>query len=99
MLHAKSALFNVDRNPLLHWILKKTFYAQFCAGENKAEVQKFIKDVEAVGYNGVCLEYAMEVLDEDEGKDVDELAAIKAWTEGVMETIDMSKEGSFLAFK
>jgi len=99
MLNSRSILFNVDRNPLLRWILKTTFYAQFCAGENKAEVQRFIKDIEAVGYNGVCLEYAMEVLEDDGTQEVNDLDKITSWKEGVMGTIEMSKEGSFLAFK
>jgi len=99
MLNSRSVLFNVDRNPFLRWILKTTFYAQFCAGENKAEVQRFIKDIEAVGYNGVCLEYAMEVLEDDNAQEANDLDKITSWKEGVMETIDMSKEGSFLAFK
>jgi len=100
MLKSKSILFNVDRNPLLRWLLKKTFYAQFCAGEDKPEVQKFIKGLEGVGYNGVCLEYAMEVLEgEDHGKEISEAEGIKRWTDGVVETIEMSKPGSFMAFK
>ena len=101
MLNSKSVLFNVDRNPLLRWILKRTFYAQFCAGENKAEVQRFIKGLEGVGYNGVCLEYAMEVLEGEDhgGKEITEAEGIKIWTNGVVETIEMSKPGSFMAFK
>jgi hypothetical protein len=99
MLNSKSVIFNVDRNPILHWLLKKTFYAQFCAGENKAEVQKLIKDVEAVGYSGIALEYAMEVLEDEDGHAVDESSGIQSWKNGVMETIELSKEDSFLAFK
>jgi hypothetical protein len=99
MLQSKSVLLDVDRNPILHWILKKTFYAQFCAGENKAEVQKLIKDVEAVGYSGITLEYAMEVLEDEDGHAVDESTGIQSWKKGVMETIELSKEDSFLAFK
>jgi len=100
MLNSKSVLFNVDRNPVLRWLLKKTFYAQFCAGEDKPEVQRFIKGLERVGYNGVCLEYAMEVLEgEDHGTEISEAEGIKRWTDGVVETIEMSKPGSFMAFK
>lgn len=104
MLHSKSALFNIDRNPVLRWLLKKTFYAQFCAGENKTEVEVFLRDIEEVGYTGVCLEYAMEVL-EGEGGDQNtsaansEQEAIERWTTGVLDTIALARPGSFIAFK
>jgi len=101
MLNSRSPLFSIHRNPLLRWLLKKTFYAQFCAGENAEEVRSFVKRMERVGYSGVALEYASEVL-EDESEVVDgvkEEEGIERWERGILESIEMSREGSFVAFK
>ncbi|CAG7921472.1 unnamed protein product [Penicillium olsonii] len=55
-------LFDVDRNPVLHGILKKTFYEQFCAGENGAECNKTIRELKDMGFRGVILTYAKETV-------------------------------------
>lgn len=55
-------LLNVDRNPILHGILKKTFYEQFCAGENGAETKATIKQLKDMGFRGVIMTYAKETV-------------------------------------
>jgi hypothetical protein len=55
-------LLNVDRNPILHGILKKTFYEQFCAGENEMEVKATIKELKGMGFRGVIMTYAKETV-------------------------------------
>lgn len=55
-------LLNVDRNPILHGILKKTFYEQFCAGENGAETKATIKELKDMGFRGVIMTYAKETV-------------------------------------
>lgn len=55
-------LFDVDRNPLLHGILKKTFYNQFCAGENGAECRSTIREMKDMGFRGMILTYAAETV-------------------------------------
>lgn len=55
-------LFDVDRNPILHGILKKTFYNQFCAGENAAECRSTIREMKDMGFRGVILTYAAETV-------------------------------------
>ncbi|KAJ5110159.1 hypothetical protein N7532_002804 [Penicillium argentinense] len=55
-------LLNVDRNPILHGILKKTFYEQFCAGENAAETKATIKELKNMGFRGVIMTYAKETV-------------------------------------
>lgn len=55
-------LLNVDRNPILHGILKKTFYEQFCAGENGAETKATIKELKEMGFRGVIMTYAKETV-------------------------------------
>ncbi|KAJ5632648.1 hypothetical protein N7490_008987 [Penicillium lividum] len=55
-------LLNVDRNPILHWILKKTFYEQFCAGESDAETRATIRELKNMGFRGVIMTYAKETV-------------------------------------
>jgi hypothetical protein len=55
-------LFNVDRNPILHGILKKTFYEQFCAGENSFETKATIRELKDMGFRGVIMTYARETV-------------------------------------
>jgi len=98
MLSSRSPLFNVDHNPILRLLLKRTFYAQFCAGEDAAEVGRFVAKMDQVGYSGVALEYASEVL-VDAGREVEEVKGIERWERGILDSIAMSKEGSFVAFK
>jgi hypothetical protein len=58
----RGLLLNVDRNPILHGILKKTFYEQFCAGENAAETKATIKELKDMGFRGVIMTYAKETV-------------------------------------
>ncbi|KAA8574704.1 hypothetical protein EYC84_003954 [Monilinia fructicola] len=39
LAHSQNPILSPDRNPLLRFLLKNTFYKQFCAGETHAEVQ------------------------------------------------------------
>ncbi|KAJ5487689.1 hypothetical protein N7530_001989 [Penicillium desertorum] len=55
-------LFDVDRNPILHGILKTTFYNQFCAGENGAECRSTIREMKEMGFRGMILTYAAETV-------------------------------------
>lgn len=100
MLDSKSVLLNPDRNMILRWIFKNTFYAQFCAGENKAEVQKNVAAVKQMGYTGVILEYALEVLGNESGASADNTAAeIEVWRKGMLDTVDMASPGDFVGLK
>ncbi|KAF5005379.1 hypothetical protein FDECE_8191 [Fusarium decemcellulare] len=58
----RSALLSVEKNPLLHAIFKSTLYRHFCAGENVREVQTTIKNIKDMGFRGVILTYAREVV-------------------------------------
>ncbi|KAH8882559.1 FAD-linked oxidoreductase [Thozetella sp. PMI_491] len=100
-----------DRNPLLRWSLKKTFYAQFCAGENPTEVRHTISSLKNIGFSGVILGYAKEVVltDEqtlnlsscDEGPTAEECirTEINPWAEGTLETVRLASPGDFVALK
>ncbi|OTA61633.1 FAD-linked oxidoreductase [Hypoxylon sp. EC38] len=105
-------LLNVDRNPLLHWILKRTFYAQFCAGENRQEVQALGKQMKSMGITGILLTYAKETVfnsrdgteqgmgtsAQKEGASA-RCAGIEAWRVGTLETVSMLGEGDQIALK
>jgi hypothetical protein len=100
MLDSNSMLLNPDKNFILRWIFKNTFYAQFCAGENKAEVRKNITEVKRMGYTGVILEYALEVLGNEGAASADNTAAeIEVWRKGMLETVAMASPGDFVGLK
>ena len=55
-------LWDADRNPVLHFILKNTFYKQFCAGETPAETQETLRRMKSLGFRGTLLTYARETV-------------------------------------
>lgn len=105
-------LFNVDRNPLLHSILKRTFYKQFCAGENATETAATLRQLKDMGFRGTILTYAKETvfnhrtkaqhglgIPVQEGGKSELCENIEAWREGTLKTVDMLGEGDQLAVK
>jgi proline dehydrogenase len=107
---SKSLLLNPDRNVLLRWFLKKTFYKHFCAGENAAEVKEVTKSLRDMGYKGVMLCYAKEVvLDEKAARELEESGGkaseaiiqneILPWKKGTLNTVAMAEPGDFIALK
>lgn len=110
LAHSTNPILNPDRNFLLRYLLKKTFYAQFCAGENEREVRQTIDGLKNVGFRGVILGYAKEVVLKDEekknlatfdGSARKEATAneIRAWAEGTLETVRLTAAGDFVALK
>ncbi|EFX01442.1 proline oxidase [Grosmannia clavigera kw1407] len=105
--NSNNALLNPDRNPILHYILKKTFYAQFCAGETAAEARKTIAGLKNIGFSGVILGYAKEAVLQDgeteslsvKGADEATKQEIASWTEGTLETVRIAAPGDFVALK
>lgn len=55
-------MFNLDKNPVLKAVIKKTFYDQFCAGTTAAETRTCVKALKNLGFRGVILTYASEML-------------------------------------
>lgn len=102
----KGVLLSVDKNPIIHGILKKTFYDHFCAGEKENQVRDTIQQVKDTGIRGVILTHARETdahsknkqaaLEEDANSHCE---TIQAWKEGTLATIDMLSEGDYLAPK
>ena len=99
MLDSKSILTSPERNVLLHWIFKNTFYAQFCAGENGKEVQWHIDEIKRMGYSGVILEYALEVLSGEVPSAEETAREIEVFRKGMHETIAMAQPGDFIGMK
>jgi pyrroline-5-carboxylate reductase len=110
----RSFPFNVDRNPVLKAILKRTLYNQFCAGETEQETRACVAQLKDLGFKGVILTYAKEmVFDHKNGsanhhtsdKFFDEKAVvvhdtdIEAWRAGTLRTLDLISEGDILALK
>lgn len=111
LAHSTNALLNPDRNPILRFFLKNTFYAQFCAGENATEVRQTVGRLKNMGFTGVILCYAKEVvLTESQagdlasnklGEETQELiqSEVIPWAEGTLETVRLAEPGDFVAVK
>lgn len=112
LANSTNAVFNPDRNPLLKMFLKKTFYAQYCAGENAVEVRRTVDGLKEIGFTGVILGYAREVvLSEEQTRDLAACAAdgdaaeecvreeVIPWAAGTMETVRLAQPGDFVALK
>jgi hypothetical protein len=111
LANTTNPVLNPDRNPILRFFLKKTFYAQFCAGENAPEVRRTIKSLKNIGFGGVILGYAKEVvLTEAQMKDLASCGSgaaaeecvrteIRPWAAGTMETVQLASPGDFVALK
>ncbi|KAF2465331.1 FAD-linked oxidoreductase [Lindgomyces ingoldianus] len=102
MLDSKSFLMSIERNPVLAKLLKSTFYAQFCAGETSKEVKvntTAARDV--LGYDGIILEYALEVLGGGTSQITEEETAkeIEVWRKGMLESVEVAREGDFIGLK
>lgn len=109
---SKYPLLDPDQNPGLKYVLSKTLYSQFCGGETPEEVKESVKGLKDLGYSGVILGYAKEVV-----MGVEEAAAISSsheplagsareyddqlssWKDGTLRTVDIAENGDFVALK
>ena len=107
LAHSESPFLNPDRNPILRFLLKRTFYANFCAGETRSEIQKTVHGLKEIGFTGVILAYAKEIVvqkdhDMSRCKNVDyteTVAEVQAWKEGNLRTIGLTTSGEFVGLK
>jgi hypothetical protein len=109
----RSLLFNVDRNPILKAVLKRTLYNQFCAGETERETKTCVQQLKDLGFKGVILTYAKETVfdtksntstllssaSEEMQTAVAEDTDIEEWRVGTLKTVDLISEGDILAIK
>ncbi|KAB5549471.1 FAD-linked oxidoreductase-like protein [Coniochaeta sp. 2T2.1] len=111
MAHSTNPVLNPDRNPILKFLLKKTFYAQYCAGENAVEVRQTVDSLKRIGFSGVILGYAREVVlppeqtadlaSCGEGAAAEECIKneINPWAAGTVETVLLASPGDYVALK
>lgn len=108
----RSFLFDINRNKLLAWVVRRVAYRHFCAGESGSEVRQTLKRFKTMGFRGTIVTYAREtVFDYHKkgvqgvemasfsGKPTDPCPNIQNWRNGVLETIDMLGQGDQLAVK
>ena len=92
---------------MLRFLLKKTFYANFCAGETRREVQRTVTDLKKTGFTGVILAYAKEIVlrkdqsfSECKNINYEEIKAeVQAWRDGNIKTISLTESGDFMGLK
>lgn len=100
MLESKSILMDIERNPLLSKLLKSTFYAQFCAGENTKEVKvNTAVAKEVLGYDGIILEFALEVLGGTVPTEAETAKEIQTFREGLLASVETASPGDFIGLK
>ena len=107
MSSSTSLALNPDRNPLLHYFTRKLFYDHFCAGENGIEVRGTVKSMRDLGYKGVILGYAKEIVvpqnqtiptsSQAEVESIDPI--VEDWRQGTLQTLEMIGDGDVLAVK
>lgn len=105
---SKSPFLDPDRNPLLNTLLRWTVYNHFCAGTNAREVMRSVADFKKLGFQGVILTHAKEILLEQtgesraaDGADYSPAAykMVDMWKQYSLETLRMLQPGDFLALK
>jgi hypothetical protein len=103
MINSRWTFLDIEKNKLIQFLLKKTVYAQFCAGQTPHEVHRTKEDLDNIGYHGVILEYGLETVDHDstgtDGKVEDSSADICTWRDGMMKSLEMTRSGDFLGLK
>lgn len=111
LANSHNPLFNPDKNPILRYVLKNSFYVQFCAGENAAEVRRTVARLKSIGFSGVMLCYAREVMlpekqlkgitSNNVGVETEEVIEneIKPWAQGTLQTVLLAERGDFVAVK
>lgn len=102
---ARGYLLGVEKNPVIHWFLKKTLYNHFCAGEREDQVRDTIRQLKDTGLRGVILTHARESSHgtpsaQELGNEANPYCeTLHAWKEDVLKTVDLIDDGDFLAIK
>ncbi|KAL8731959.1 MAG: hypothetical protein Q9166_003091 [cf. Caloplaca sp. 2 TL-2023] len=103
LAHSKYPFLQVEHNRFLHYVLKKTIYAQFCAGETPSEVRRTAAELRNIGYQGVVLNYAKEIV-VDKGESIDhprsdEAEDVATWKQATLKTMKLINHGDYAALK
>lgn len=106
--HTKIPFLNPDKNFLLNRVMRMVLYDHFCAGANIAEVARSSRALKDMGYKGVVLGYAKEIVLHHNGKSekatkTDYTAAeydlVRQWKDGTLHTLNMMTDKDLLAIK
>ncbi|KAJ4164297.1 hypothetical protein LMH87_005974 [Akanthomyces muscarius] len=107
--HPKISLFNPETNTILNKLVRNVVYDQFCAGTNQAEVAQSVRDFKTLGYQGVILTFAKEiVLSEEErahaaanpGRYTQaHYDMVQSWRDNSLASLRMLQPGDVLAMK
>lgn len=100
---SRQPFLDPDRNWVLNRVLRATLYDHFCGGWQRDQIQSCLNKVKNVGYAGVILQYAREVVAHDlaESSSVVDISKqqIRQWHEGNMQTLSMLGAGDYMAIK
>ena len=100
---SRQPFLDPDRNWVLNRLLKTTIYDHFCGGWQRHQIQGCLNRVKSVGYAGVILQYAREIVAHDlaESSTVVDISAqqIQQWHEGNLQTLSMLGAGDYMAIK
>ncbi len=108
LANSKSVILNPDKNRFVRGLMRILFYNHFCAGTSDLEVRKTVSTIKEMGFKGVILGYAKEVIvdptatrEEAARSGVTKSAegAIDQWREGNLRSLPMIASGDFLAVK
>ena len=103
--HSNSPLLNPDRNRVLRYVVKQTFYVHFCAGETPVEVKRTVDNLKAMGCDGVILGYAREVVIDEKGsvpiclETNGSCEEVDKWKRGTLEAVKLAERGDYVAVK
>ncbi|KZF21335.1 FAD-linked oxidoreductase [Xylona heveae TC161] len=108
LTHSKSRLLDPEKNRLMDKLLRMTIYNHFCAGSNAREIQHRIAEIKNMGFKGVILGYAKDVVvdptDSAEEATLEAIIAthgkvVEQWKQGNLLTLSMIEPGDYLAVK
>ena len=101
LAHSSSPV--LAHNRVFHYVLKKTLYKHFCAGETPLEAQQTVTELKKIGFKGVILASAKEiVLDEQpavKSFQAEEAKSIEAWKNSALETVRLAESADYVALK
>lgn len=107
---SKNRVCNADKNPILNQLMRWALYNHFAAGASAAEVARSAKELKDMGYQGIILGYAKEVVlanptdtahsaTIENGYSPAEYRMVEEWKQGTLQTLEMIGPGDFLAVK
>lgn len=88
-------------------LIKPTVYDHFCAGVDEKEVRQTSTAIRQLGFSGISLCFAREIqLGEDKSMlGYDQASAdlaeeeVKQWRDGLLQTLQMTRSGDWMAIK